>query len=95
MTAGRYEDAISVLKSLESPINVTRGWLAASFANAGHLKEAPAMLREFLRVAEREMVVFPGRNLAAWKTGWRWIEYKNPEDAERFFEGLQKAGLSE
>lgn len=93
MTAGRYEDAISLLKSLESPTNLVRGWLIASLANSGRLKEARKMLDEFLSVAEREMVVFPGRSLSAWKKAWRGIPYRNPEDAEHFFEGLGKAGL--
>ena len=95
MTAGRYDDAISLLKSLESPINLVRAWLASSLANAGRLKEAKEMLDEYLRVAEREMVVFPGRSLAAWKAAWHGIPYKNQEDSERFFEGLRKAGLTE
>jgi tetratricopeptide (TPR) repeat protein len=95
MTASRYEDAISVLKSLESPTNLARGWLTASLANSGRLKEAREMLEEFLSVAEREMVVSPGRSLTAWKTAWRGIPYKNSEDDERFFEGLRKAGLTD
>ena len=95
MTAGRYEDAISLLKSLASPTNLSRGWLTASLANVGRLDEAQEMLEEFLSVAEREMVVSPGRSLAAWKSAWRGIPYKNPEDDERFFEGLRKAGLQE
>ena len=95
MTAGRYEDAISLLKSLASPTNLARGWLTASLANVGRLDEAQEMLEEFLSVAEREMVVSPGRSLAAWKSAWRGIPYKNPEDDERFFEGLRKAGLTD
>lgn len=93
MTAGRYEEAIRPLKSLESPVNTTRAWLASSLANAGRVREAQEMLEEFLRVAEREMADFPGRSLAAWKTNCRWVLYKNQDDFDRFFEGLRKAGL--
>ena len=93
MTAGRYEDAISLLKSLESPNNLARGWLTASLANSGRLKESRKMLDEFLKVAKLEMVDFPGHSLSAWKKAWRGIPYKNPEDGEHFFEGLRKAGL--
>jgi adenylate cyclase len=93
LTAGRDEEAISVLSSLQSPLNLTRGWLAASLANAGHADQARTTLDEFLRVAEREMLMFPGRDLEAWKSAWRGIQYKREEDSERFFEGLRKAGL--
>ena len=95
LTVGRYRDAVSLLKSLESPTNLVRGWLASSLANAGRLDEAREMLEEFLRVAEREMVAFPGRSLAAWRSAWRGIPYKDPAASERFFEGLRKAGMAE
>jgi len=93
MTDGQYEDAISILKSLEAPTNLARGWLIASLANSGRLEEARKVLENFLSVAEKEMVVFPGRNLSKWKKAWRGIPYKNPEDDQQFFEGLRKAGL--
>ena len=94
LTAGRYEDAISVFRSLESPLNIARGWLAASLAQAGRLDEARTTLDQFLRVAEQEMSVFPGRALEEWRTAWHGIQYKNEADSERFFEGLHKAGLT-
>ena len=78
LTVGRYRDAVSLLKSLESPTNLVRGWLASSLANAGRLDEAREMLEEFLRVAEREMVAFPGRSLAAWRSAWRGSPDKDP-----------------
>jgi adenylate cyclase len=95
LNAGRYEDAISLLKSLETPINVTRAYLAASLAHTGHAEEARKMLEEFLRVAERNMIRFPGRRVDAWKRAWRLTQYKNQEDSDRFFEGLRKAGLED
>jgi adenylate cyclase len=95
LTVGRHQDAVSLLKSLESPTNLARGWLASSLANAGRLDEARETLKEFLRVAEHEMVVFPGRSLAAWRSAWRGIPYKDPATSERFFEGLRKAGLGD
>ena len=94
MSAGHYEDAISLLKSRESPGNLARGWLIACLAHAGRVEEAREMLEEFLRVSELEMVDFPGRSLAAWRKAWRGMPYKNREDAERFFDGLREAGLS-
>ena len=95
MTAGQDEVAISLLKSLRSPTSLARGWLTACLANAGHLEEAQEMLQEFLRFAEQEMVAFPGRSLAAWRVAWHGVPCQIEEHAERFFEGLRKAGLHE
>ncbi len=93
-TAGRYEDAITDLRSINSPINEARGWLAASYAHAGQLDEARAMLEKFLQIAEQEMAVFPGRKLSAWEAYWHGaIEYKNEAHFEHLYDGLRKAGL--
>ena len=95
MTAGQDDVAISLLKSLRSPTSLARGWLTACLANAGHLEEAREMLQEFLRFAEQEMAAFPGRSLAAWRVAWHGVPCQIEEHAERFFEGLRKAGLHE
>src|SRR5215471_18469202 len=58
-TARRYDEAIAAFKQVHDPINEVRGWLAASYAHAGRLREASAMLEEFLRVAMADMAVFP------------------------------------
>ena len=95
-TAGRYEDAIADLSSINSPINEARGWLAASYAHAGRLDEARAMLEEFLQIAEQEMAVFPGRKLSAWEAYWHGaIEYRNEEQFQHLYDGLRKAGLTD
>jgi TolB-like protein len=41
-SARRYEDAIAALTQAHNPINEVRGWLAASYAQAGYLSEARA-----------------------------------------------------
>jgi adenylate cyclase len=95
-TAGRYEEAISDLKSIETPVNEVRGWLAASYAHAGRADSARASLEEFLRTAKDDMAVFPGRELVAWETYWHAaIEYRDQMDFDRLFDGLRKAGMSE
>ena len=95
-TAQRYEDAVSDLGSIDSPINEVRGWLAAGYAHAGRLDEARAMLEMFLQSAEQEMAVFPGRKLSAWKNFWHGaIEYENEADFQHLYDGLRKAGLSD
>jgi adenylate cyclase len=93
-TAHRYEEAIAVLKEVRDPINEVRGWLVASYAHAGHLAEAKSMLEEFLRVAEHDMAVFPGRRLSDWESYWHCaIEYRDKEDFDHLFAALRKAGL--
>ncbi len=95
-TARRYDEAITVLRTIESLINEVRGWLAVSYAGAGRLDEARAMLEEFLRVAEQDMAVFPGRNLAAWEPFWHGaIEYQDDADFEHLYDALRKAGLED
>jgi hypothetical protein len=72
------------------------GWLAASYAHAGRLQEARAMLEEFLRVAESDMAVFPGRRLKDWESYWHGaLEYQEQKDFDHLFDGLRKAGPQE
>ncbi len=95
-TAKRYDEAIADLRSIRKPFNEVRGWLAASYAGAGRLDEARATLEEFLRVAEEDMAVFPGRKVAAWETYWHGaLEYQNEADFEHLYDALRKAGLEE
>jgi class 3 adenylate cyclase len=55
---------------------------------------AKAALKEFLRVAETDMAVFPGRKLKDWEPYWHGsFEYKDQKDFDHLFDGLRKAGL--
>lgn len=93
-TAGDYGSAVTAMKEIVSPINDVRGWLAASYAQAGRIREARAAMDEFLRQATLEAGDFPGRTLAAWKRHWaKFCPYKNDEDLERLLDGLRLAGL--
>ncbi|MGH6939536.1 BTAD domain-containing putative transcriptional regulator [Hypericibacter sp.] len=95
-TARRYEEAIAALKQARDPINEVRGWLAASYAQAGRLAEARATLEEFLRIAETDMAVFPGRRLQDWKSYWHGaFEYRDQADFAHLYEALRKAGLED
>jgi hypothetical protein len=67
---------------------------AASYALAGRLAEARAKLREFLRVAERDMAHFPGQNSQEWMDYLeRQSPYEDRRDLDHLCEGLRKAGL--
>ncbi len=93
-TARRYADAIAALKQVPTPTNETRFWLMASYAAAGRLTEARAMLTEFLAVAEREMARFPGRRLADWEPDLhRLMEYRDQADFDHLRAALRAAGL--
>jgi adenylate cyclase len=95
-TLRRYGMAIATFKQMPEPHNEVRGYLAACHAYLGKSAEARAMLEEFLRVAELDMLVFPGRRLKDWDDYWRntcW--YKRQEDHDHLMDGLRKAGLPE
>jgi TolB-like protein len=95
-TARRYDEAIAALRQARDPINEVRGWLAASYAHAGRLQEAHTTLEEFLRVAESDMAVFPGRQLKDWEPYWHGaFEYRDQKDFDHLFDALRKAGLQD
>ena len=95
-TAHRYDEAIAALRQVRDPINEVRGWLAASYAQAGRLEEARATLEEFLRVAKTDMAVFPGRRLKDWEAYWHGaFEYQDQKDFDHLFDALRKAGMPE
>jgi TolB-like protein/DNA-binding SARP family transcriptional activator len=95
-TARRYDEAIAALRQARDPINEVRGWLAASYAHAGRPQEARATLEEFLRIAESDMAVFPGRRLKDWEPYWHGaFEYRDQKDFDHLFDALRKAGLQE
>jgi adenylate cyclase len=95
-TAHRYDEAIAMLRQASNPINEVRGWLAASYAQAGRLEDARVTLGEFLRVAETDMAVFPGRRLKDWEAYWHGaFEYRDQKDFDHLFGALRKAGLAD
>lgn len=95
-TARRYEEAIIAFRQARDTNNEVRGWLAASYAQAGRLQEAQATLDEFLRIAESDMAVFPGRRLKDWERYWHGaFEYRDQADIDHLFEALRKAGMRE
>ncbi|MEZ5833529.1 MAG: tetratricopeptide repeat protein, partial [Dongiaceae bacterium] len=93
-TARRYGEAIATFKQIPEPHNEVRGYLAASFAYLGRRAEANAMMEDFLRMAEHDMPIFPGRRLRDWDDYWRNTTlYQRQEDHAHLMEGLRRAGL--
>lgn len=85
---GRYDDAIPPLResAWQMPdLRITQLWLAAAYAQTGQLNEARAAADEVRRIE-------PDFTIERWK---RTAVYKRPEDAERLFDGIRKAGLPE
>jgi TolB-like protein/Tfp pilus assembly protein PilF len=93
-TARRYDEAIAVLKQVHNPSMEVRCWLAASYAAAGRVTEARAMLAEFLAVAEGEMARFPGRDLDRWEPHLHgFVAYRDPREFDHLLSALHTAGL--
>jgi adenylate cyclase len=85
---GRGEDAVTPLRdsAWQMPdLRITHLWLAAAYAELGRLSEAHAAADEVRRIE-------PHFRIERWK---RTAVYKRPEDAERLFDGIRKAGLPE
>ena len=83
---GRYPEAVGLLKRriLRNPdTDASRALLAASYGQMGLIDEAREAWRELLRVNPRYSI----------EQRRKVLPYKNPEDFERFVEGLRKAGL--
>ena len=81
-------EAVSLLKRriLRNPeTDASRALLAASYGQMGLIEEAREAWRELLRVN-------PDYSLEQRR---KVLPYKNPDDFERFVEGLRKAGLPE
>ena len=92
--AGRYEEAASTVRTMESPNIDACGTLAASYAQMGRADEARQAMRRFHEMARAEMAEYPGDDLQAWRRFWsNGSAYKNQADLDHLLDGLCKAGL--
>ncbi len=93
-TARRYDEAIDTFNQIHEPAHEVIYYLAASYALAGRFPDASAKLREFLRVAERDMAHFPGQDPQGWMNYLdRASPYSHRRDLDHLCAGLRKAGL--
>lgn len=81
---GRYEDALTALERMTEP-QFARRLLAATYAHLDRLEEARSEADEYMRVD-------PDFSITAWaKTEY----YADPQELQRYTDGLRKAGLPE
>ena len=81
---GRYGDALEALNRMTAP-DQARRVLAATYAHLGRLDEARSEAEEFMKV-------FPNFSIKEWA---RTEPYTDPNELQRYVDGLRKAGLPE
>jgi adenylate cyclase len=92
--AHRYDEAIAIFNQVRESNNEVNAWLAASYALAGRSVEAGHAMQEFVHLAERDMLHFPGQQPEQWrKYVNRSFPYQYQRDLEHLLEGLRRAGL--
>ncbi len=85
-TAGQYEDSISNFKKSIERFGSSAGrdpFLIASYSMLGRMEEAREATQQWLKAN-------PSFTLSSWAIG---RQYKKPEDRERLYGALRKAGL--
>jgi tetratricopeptide (TPR) repeat protein len=85
-TAGLYEESISNIKKAKEIYGSSFGrdpFLIASCSMLGRMEEAKEAAQQWLKAA-------PTFSLSSWQVGRL---YKRPEDRERLYDALRKAGL--
>ena len=94
--AHRYAEAIKDLEGIDVPVGEAFYYRMASYAQAGRLEEAGALVAPFLAFAEEDMAVFPGRRLGDWEPFLRSTNVHRGEAVVlHLLEGLRKAGFPE
>ncbi len=81
---GRYEDALEALGRIIA-LDQSRRLLAATYAHLGRLEEARSEAEEFMKVA-------PSFSIKEWA---RTEPYTDPNELQRYVDGMHKAGLPE
>ena len=88
LVAGNYEAAAAILKeriAITPTTDLSRALLASAFGHLGRLDEARQMWRELKEIDPRY----------SHTDHFARLPFKDPADAEKFTEGLRKAGLVE
>ena len=90
----RYEDALAAFGRMKGWGLLRPAWIAACYAQLGRDEQARAAAAEVRALAPINPSVPNEQDIEHWRKYWsRLIRFKVPDDQERFFEGLRKAGL--
>jgi adenylate cyclase len=81
---GRPAEVVMTARRMQNPQEASR-LVAANLSHLGEIKDARAMARQVLHA-------HPEFRVGAWRRRQPW---QNRESAERFFEGMRRAGLPE
>ncbi len=81
---GRYEDALEVLERLIAP-DQARRLLAATYAHLGRLEEARSEAEAFMKAV-------PNFSIKEWA---RTEHFTDPNELQRYVDGMRMAGLPE
>ena len=88
LLAGDYETASAILKervAITPNTDLSRALLASALGHLGRAEEAREIWRELMEINPRY----------SYADHFDRLPFKNPADADRFTEGLRKAGLAE
>jgi TolB-like protein/Flp pilus assembly protein TadD len=92
--AGRYEEALAAFGKTKGWGLLRPAWIAACYAQLGRDAQAQAVSAEVRELAPSDPSVPAEGDIERWRAYWsRLNKFEDPEDYERFLEGLRKAGL--
>ncbi len=90
----RYEDALAAFGKMRGWGLLRPAWIAACYAQLGREEQARAAAAEVRALAPTDPSVPDEQDIEHWRNYWsRLIRFEVPDDRERFFDGLRKAGL--
>jgi len=92
--AGRYEEALAAFGKTKDWGLLRPAWIAACYAQLGRDAQAQAAAAEVRELAPSDPSIPDEADIEHWRAYWsRLIKFEDPNDRERFLEGLRMAGL--
>ena len=92
--AGRYEEALAAFGKTKGWGLLRPAWIAACYAQLGRDAQAQVAAGEVRELAPSDPSVPEEHDIERWRAYWSRInKFENPDDFERFLDGLRKAGL--
>ena len=92
--AGRYEEALAAFGKTKDWGLLRPAWIAACYAQLGRDAQAQTAAAEVRELAPSDPSIPDEADIEHWRAYWsRLIKFEDPNDRERFLEGLRMAGL--